>query len=347
MKVLVVGGPASEAQNPPLVRRVATAIGRTLHRAGHQVIVCSTHPDSADVRVLEGVVDAATPDQVDAIAYLPEHAMVKDWTRDVERKHKETLRLQPNYLSTPPLDDEDSRAYAYLTCQLIASDECQAIVVFGGRRGGSAELFLTVAGSRGKPILALRFLGGAAEDHFRRQRATYEARLGGDHRALDDEARLADACALLDRLVGVERPVDDQFFISYSRKNGDYGDVAEKILRRDGLVLYRDESHVDVGDPWREEIEKELERSSVVIVLWSVHFASSPHCFLEMQQTLDRRRKSKERFGSPVPELWVFRLDQTRMTFPGVNELGYAPCDSTKHFGEQLRIRLDTWRKRH
>jgi hypothetical protein len=346
MKIMVVAGLPDNAgaEDDRRLRAACEKLGEAIQRRGHTPVVCSVHPEAAELDLLRGVSNAAGARPVTVVGHLPRHPRVESWLDRLKEQFR-GVTVVPRWHQTPPVEhDDESRRYAYLTCQLLAADECSTIVALGGGIGGAMSLFLTVESSRHQKIVPLTFLGGAARDHFWRSASHVGEVLGERAALLADEERVGEVVGLAERLAEdpAPSPEPDRYFIAYSRKRDEYADVAENVLLNNGAkVVFRDKNQITVGDPWKAKIADELDASAVVVVLWSQEFACSPHCFVEMEQTLRRRQRSADPMDRH-PALWIFKLDDTRMTFPDVEDDAYTvSCGSREELRTALTLKIN------
>ncbi len=79
---------------------------------------------------------------------------------------------------------------------------------------------------------------------------------------------------------GLAPPVD--VFISYARENRALAVEVEARFQSNQLNVIRDE-HIPAGNAWRNELERHLERSRCVVVLWTPEASSSPYVESEAQ----------------------------------------------------------------
>jgi hypothetical protein len=344
MKVLFIGGlDAEPAEGDDEKLRVACRrLGRALQQRGHSVVFCSTFAGAADIDVLRGVADAADGEMPQAFAHVPENAAVE---RLGEIERELPIKVARQIYRTPDLTDDGSRSYAYLTCQLPAMDAADAVIAIGGRQGGASSLFLLIAEKRGKPLIPVPFLRGAAHESYWRIMDT-NGPLTEDLSVLDDPTRIGEAVTLAERLADRPSPgPDSRFFISYSHRRAKEADVVENLLRRsvyrDGV--FRDEADIQIGDRWRSKIAADLARTDVFVALWSQEYACSQHCFDEMAEAIRRRQAGIDARAERSLEIWVFKLDDTPITFPEVRELDRGECLDRRQLQDAFKIRLQEW----
>jgi hypothetical protein len=342
MKVLFVGGlDQTGGGDADALRTACRRLGGALQERGHSVVFCSPLSDAADVDVLRGVAEAAKGTVPKAFGHVPEGAAV-DRMGVLEKEL--SLDIIWRTYRTPDLDDE-SRPYAYLTCQLLAMDDADAVIAIGGRRGGASSLFLLLAEKRGKPLIPIPFLGGAAQESYWRT-CDSNGPVADELPALLNGSRIHEAVTLAERLAVRPPPrPDSRFFISYSRRRPHEADVVENILRRSQYrdTVFRDEHDIRIGDEWRSEIAADLARTNVFVVLWSQEYACSQHCFDEMAEAIRRRQKGLDAQAERPLEIWIFKVDDTPITFPEVRELDRDTCLDREQLQQAFEIRLRRW----
>ncbi|HZF49807.1 MAG TPA: toll/interleukin-1 receptor domain-containing protein [Polyangiaceae bacterium] len=85
-------------------------------------------------------------------------------------------------------------------------------------------------------------------------------------------------------------------FISYSRADKEWKERLVKhlgVLKRQGLLDIWDDSRIAAGESWKQEIEKAIDRASVVVLLLSADFLSSEFVWNEEIPRILRRRQSE------------------------------------------------------
>ncbi|HZI18624.1 MAG TPA: COR domain-containing protein [Pyrinomonadaceae bacterium] len=92
-----------------------------------------------------------------------------------------------------------------------------------------------------------------------------------------------------------ERPV--RLFYSYSHKDEVLRNELEthlKILQRRGLIDSWHDRKIEAGDDWRRQINVNLERADIVLLLVSADFIASDYCHeVEMKAALERQAKGE------------------------------------------------------
>lgn len=133
------------------------------------------------------------------------------------------------------------------------------VITVGGKLDGPMSLLLALAPSRGKFVLPLRFLGGAAAEFFERRRHEIQDALGAKAYVLGIQERLGEIVDLLETLGAVQGGRIDEknppkFFISYARTRPKEADFVETVLRRRNLLVFRDEQSFEPGQQLRREV---------------------------------------------------------------------------------------------
>ena len=86
-------------------------------------------------------------------------------------------------------------------------------------------------------------------------------------------------------------------FISYAHKDERFREDLEahlKLLQRQGLIEMWHDRRIGPGKDWPEEIDKNLERAGIILLLISSDFANSDYCWNEERaKALELRRKRK------------------------------------------------------
>ncbi len=80
-------------------------------------------------------------------------------------------------------------------------------------------------------------------------------------------------------------------FISYSRIDNSYADWVYDFLSNEGQKVFLDRESLSPGANWLAITEKNIISSEVVILLWSIHSASSTMVMHEVTMTLMNKRK--------------------------------------------------------
>ena len=91
-------------------------------------------------------------------------------------------------------------------------------------------------------------------------------------------------------------PTPVRVFVSYSRKEHDWvQELCERTssLSSQGIIQIWFDSQLTPGYPWSPEIQKELLKSEIVILLLSPNFVDSKYCRYELRQALKLQRRRK------------------------------------------------------
>ena len=111
------------------------------------------------------------------------------------------------------------------------------------------------------------------------------------------------------------------FFISYARERQADADHVEILLRRRKLRVFRDESDFGAGHIIPNAIREAIFGANVFIALWSAEYACSPWCFDELELALDRHAEA-------TLDLWLLRIDKTRVVPLRARNLIYYDCET-------------------
>jgi hypothetical protein len=334
MKVFVIGGvvlPDSdvgyEAQKQ-LVDRTMQRLGADIVRTGHELVVCSPFPGSADVSAVRGAVAASKtrrkPPVIDI--HYPEHPDIESKIDELDRD----LRIRTHrYADRVPLDASGKidPQYGWLLSQITAMERSQVTVGLGGRVGRAASLLFGVAQSRRKIVLPLAFLGGAASAAFQARRYELEDRLKKRIAVLQDSTQIDKVIGVLETIAGParkdSRPDKKRvFFISYARTRPQEADFVEMTLRRRGLDVFRDEHDFGAGKKVQTEIIEHIHQAEVFVVIWCKEYACSPWCYDEFEIALKRHK------AGSLSSLWILQVDETRIVPPAARELIYYQVES-------------------
>lgn len=342
MKIFVIGGLTSSNAAAEHIVSAGQAIGGSIARHGHSLVLCSPFEDAIDPHVLVGAVRQA---QAMRRAPLPVefvHVSTPEVERELSRLAN-ALQVQLILIpQAPPIEPEGLR-YSWLLCQLSALESCHGLLAIGGRPAGSTDMLLRLAESKGKPMIPFPLLGGAAEQSYYRRRYELADKLGSAFEGLDHEDSLVDAAEHLSAVAsrvpstrssspsGVS-PLERRFFISYPRARACEADFVETILRRRGRVVFRDESDFGAGHAIPNEIREAIYASDVFIAIWCAEYACSPWCHDELNIALDR---AEERGIA----LWIFCVDETRMVPPRARSLvSYSSRTRKELEGQVLQL---------
>jgi hypothetical protein len=243
------------------------------------------------------------------------------------------------------LDDSGARptVHDWLVAQLVAMDNCNAIVAMGGKADGAASVLLRLAESAGKPILPFAFLGGAAEQSYQRLQYKLKDKLGDGVSALADPSKTSSTVELVQTLFdqgfrGTTLADKPKFFISYPRARPEEADFVEMVLRRRDYVVYRDERDFGPGQILQGEIDGYIHQATVFIALWCQEYACSPWCFDELELALELQQ-------AKGLEVWLLCLDDTRVVPKNARSIvGYSANSRTELEGQVISL-LDKMRE--
>ena len=83
-----------------------------------------------------------------------------------------------------------------------------------------------------------------------------------------------------------------RLFYSYSHKDEELRDELEthlKIMQRQGLIQFWHDRRITAGSEWKGEIDENLERADIILLLVSADFIASDYCYdIEMKRALER-----------------------------------------------------------
>jgi internalin A len=98
---------------------------------------------------------------------------------------------------------------------------------------------------------------------------------------------------------GLERERAARIFVSYSHKDERLLNELKthlSPLRRLNLIETWDDRSIEAGEDWREEIDANLERADIILLLVSADFINSDYCYeKEMARALERHEKREAR----------------------------------------------------
>jgi len=311
MKIMIIGGlpdqtnPRDLADSSRLLSGISQLVQR-LTADGHELIVCSPFEGSADYAALQGISESDHAAKVEF--HFPDiediRQKVDDW---VERLPNSSVAKFPHH--PPETHEPEALQHAWLLSQLSALDRCSALIAIGGRIGGSAELLLKLAHSRGRLILPLTALKGASARFLDSHRYEYDDILRNDAQILHQAEKYQEIPSLLSKAASekILRPEGNtRVFVSYAREQVEEANFVEMTLRRRGYDVLRDEASFETGHAIPDEIRESIFSSEIFVALWSSNYACSPWCFDEIEIALDRLEKRQI-------SLWILQLDSTRI----------------------------------
>jgi hypothetical protein len=328
MKILIMGTSSGQTENGSHQvdpHKVISRIGEIIAEAGHQLLICSPFPDSADYWAFQGAkAHLSAESGPSAEMHYPRIDEVKTAAQELVSGISRDRVRQYTHPVVEDVSAAPDKTYSWLLAQIAAMDQSHAIVAVGGKLSGSAKLLLALAESRNKSVLPLRFLGGAAEKYFDRHYYQLQDKLG-------DDIDLLSTTAIADRVVDVIRALAREqnlpgaltkvprFFLSYAKQRPSEADHVEMMLRRRGLAVIRDDHIFEEGESITNSIEEEIHKSDVFIALWCSEYACSPWCFDELSMALQRKKAG-------VMKLWLICIDNTRIVPPEARDLLFVPA---------------------
>ena len=129
------------------------------------------------------------------------------------------------------------------------------------------------------------------------------------HHVADDEVLLLPVKAMLDGVdiegsrrapdprQSVERPL--QAFVSYSHRNDRQRAELEthlKLLSRIGALQLWTDRRITAGTEWKDQIDENLERADLIMLLVSADFMNSDYCYdIELKRALERHEAKEAR----------------------------------------------------
>src|ERR1700753_4024097 len=150
MKVFVIGGTTVSPLNDKypqelkVLEKSMSQLGKRLVGAGHELLVCSPYPGSADLEAVRGAAQSTRVGKGSKVEF--HHPRTESITKEVARI-RETLSISKakSFFHLPPADDSpEALRYAWLLAQISAMDRSHAIVAIGGKLNGAASLLLSL-----------------------------------------------------------------------------------------------------------------------------------------------------------------------------------------------------------
>ncbi|GAA5035700.1 phosphorylase family protein [Streptomyces siamensis] len=323
--VYVVGGVTGETTYPDFEKsqlaHICEQLGRAVAESGAELVVCSPFPDSADLHTVIGYVQSG----VGRIVHLhsPRHP-------EVAEKQAKMLEMLGTGHNTeirnwyyPGPEDEDSKAQAWLLCQIQALEEADAVIAIGGRVSKTASTVLHLAEARRKPIVPFAFLGGASRRAYQRRdwARLYPAL---DHRRLMDRDAVPHAMEIADHLVTARLRAPHSYrwpprrvFISRARPDAQFAQALEAYLSSAGITAVFGERELRPDRMVNPTIEDAVLSADLFVVLWSRSYALSRFCYDEIELALRRHDVGEL-------QLWIINLDGSDIVPPGARSLPQA-----------------------
>lgn len=341
MKIFVIGGVTTKRENPKfepeieLLRETMKTLGIELVAHGHEIVVCSPFPDSADYHILKGIAESDFAADALISIHYPEISAVdsalKDLLSNAKLPHVKRFPCPDVGRSPSP----EAFQYAWLFAQLNAMDSSAGIITVGGKPSGSLNLLFHLADARNKNVLPLTFLGGAAQDHFDAKYWDLQDVILDGIAKLGDPASIAEIPSILETLLSGRPTAEERsFFVSYARARPNEADYVETLLRRRDHTVYRDEEDFEPSADTQAEIIKNIKRANVFVALWCKEYACSPWCFDELEIALDRKEKG-------LADLWIFCVDETRIVPKAARTLNYYPANSRESLEGKILFLLN------
>jgi hypothetical protein len=298
MKIFVIGGvsaaqASAEVFEESIIASTMRQLGYDVISRGHDLLVCSPFPASADFDAFQGAVAASRFTERSIVEiHCPDEPSVQ---RELEKLATAITPARLHRHFYPVSRNESGKVnwtHTWLLAQVSAMDRADAIVALGGQPAKSASLLLALAESRRKRILPLTFADGAAAALFQRRRYELQDRLADRIAALHEPTRVGQAVELVEMLVadmpaGAIAPTRPRIFISYPRSRPEEADFVEMTLRRRNYDVYRDERDFGAGEHVHREIVEHIYRSTVFLVIWCKEYACSPWCYDELEIALE------------------------------------------------------------
>ncbi len=321
-RIFVVGGLTGQSdENIEEMQSACERLGESIgSKPGHQIVVCSAYPGSADASVIKGYAKTSQNQKGNVIVHLPldsrsglspGQSLREQWDALIinEKLVDPKLRVHTEAKVTSNTDFSN----AFLLCQIRALKEnTDVIVVMGGKRDASAAQLLAIARDD-YPIVPFAFLGGAGEQEFLRHQSALRASLR-DPGLVDALEKPDGVTCAIDLIEKIRRAHGhNRIFLSYPWKRSQEADYVEAFLRREPKIsLFRDEKDIDNGEPISDRIRTNLEKCDAFLALWCAEYAASPHCYDELHAAIQQ----KDCF------VYILRLDDTKPVWPALRGPG-------------------------
>ena len=343
MRIFVIGGLTDTSSDDEyraqqdVLDDTMGKFGAAVAQAGHDLLVCSPFPTSADRCAVHGVMRELAS-RCEAGPQVEFHFPESPNVRDEIGKLTGAFNHQLIRLLAHPLMLNDQGQpqweYSWLLAQLAAMDRSQAIVCIGGRLQGASSLLLILAESRRKNVVPLSYLGGAAAQSYQRRRFELEDRLGDRVAILLQKQRILEVVSVVEELSTSQRGKAGKtqslrFFISYPRSRPGEADFVETVLRRRNFVVYRDERDFGAGKNVQGQIEENLHRADIFVAIWCSDYACSPWCYDEFDLALARSKTGRL-------TLWIMNVDDTRIVPPAARALVSYRCRTREELERHL-----------
>lgn len=331
MNIMIIGSSPVEADEEEFSEYVSR-LGQILSAEDHDFIICSPFERSADLAFFNGVIAGGEGSQIEI--HYPNSEVVSskvDLLDAIISSKQSSLRRFP--YQPPDVETDEAQVHSWLYSQIRAMERASIILAVGGRVGASAQLMLGLARDKNKPIIPLNMFGGASKAHYERYKYEFDDIIT-DQIGLDEVQ--FDPNKLPEYLMGLvtsfsrKRQPGLKVFLSYSREDENDADFVEMTLRRRGITVFRDESELEPGHMVPDQIREGIAGSNLFLALWSVNYCSSPWCFDEIQFALDLKVENKI-------DLWILRLDETRIVPPRARNALYFDTTSRVDLSDRLQ----------
>jgi TIR domain len=315
--VFVLGGVTGETgyptYEPKVLEQFCNRLGIVLARANIDLVACSPFPDSADFHTLWGYLESGA-----GIVHMhrPRGESIDQQVRELSNLLgvEKAGRIKEWFYPEPEAAGDEARRQAWLLCQLMAIEQASLIVAVGGRLGHTASTILHLAEARRLPVLPFTFLGGAAEQAFRRRDwghiyPSLDVTRLSDKDAVDEVVDLANQM-VTDRMKPGGPPGRPRsVFISRARLDVEYAQPLDRYLSEIGLTVLFGERELPAEKTVEAAIEDAVLRSDLFVVLWSRSYAASRYCYDEFHLAIRRNQAGQAR-------LWVINLDGSDIVPP-------------------------------
>jgi hypothetical protein len=316
MKLFIIGSLVDNDVATNEFSSFCSGLGSRFALKAVDLILCSPYPGSADIEIIKGV-STQEPKALTIELHFPRTLENEtSWDRLIESLNA-SVKITKFRHEAPIISESEAVKYGWLFCQIQAINNCDFVVVIGGKVSGSSNLLVRVADVQGKEIIPLPKFGGVGELYFERKRYQLIDQWGLD--SVDAFSSCEDLEKIVDTIIDQRKDErfeqlklkkqDFTFFISYPKERPAEADFIEMVLRRRNHNVFRDDNDFSPGEDISNAIKENIFRSDVFIGLWCKEYACSPWCFDELSLALDMH----EREGKV---LWIFKLDETRMVHP-------------------------------
>ncbi|TCL18658.1 TIR domain-containing protein [Azotobacter chroococcum] len=337
MKILILGGISGESglsidDEIELLKTTMTSVVDDLISNGHDFIVCSPFPESADYLTIKTLSERKTNNKIDI--YYPDTPFISDsldhLLKTYNIKHVQKFPCKPVVDGT-----EINRTYSWLLAQLAALEACSCVIAIGGKVDGTLSLLLKIAETKNKNIIPLEHIKGASSNFLEKNQWIIKDFLSTDIAILKYSTEVHNISRILERFANTNNLRSTaKFFISYARSRPQEADYIETILRRRNHVVYRDEHDFQPSADIPSEILRNIKEASVFIAVWCNEYACSPWCYDELMLAL-------ERLNAKQADLWLICVDDTRIVPKDARSINYYRVNSRSELEGQILRLLD------